>query len=161
MRITLTNASSDSNTQHDVYVKVGNFMLTSYRMLAYSVMTLALALTLSACAPIYETVYDYTPPEDAAGKQCLNQCLQMYESCRASSESIAVQERAACQQSATLTYAACVATAKTDLDRSRCSTSSSCNRRADTSHCMGDYRLCYRNCGGSVTSRQKRVEFCD
>lgn len=121
---------------------------------------IALTITVAACGPVYRTTYDYIPPEDAAGKQCLNQCLQMFEMCRSSAENRAAQERASCQQNATLAYAACLATAKTDLERSRCSSTSSCNREADISQCNSEYRLCYRNCGGTVKSREVCVSGC-
>lgn len=121
---------------------------------------IALAIATAACGPVYRTTYDYIPPGDAAGKQCLNQCLQIFEMCRSTAENRASQERASCQQSATLAYAACVATAKSDLERSRCSSASSCNREADISHCNSEYRLCYQNCGGTVTSREVCVSGC-
>lgn len=118
------------------------------------------SFSLIACGPVYRTTYDYIPPADTSGKQCLNQCLSIRELCRSSAENRASQERAACQQNATFAYVACMATAKTDSERSRCSAHSSCDRAADTSSCDHEYRLCYQNCGGTVTSRQVCVSGC-
>ncbi len=142
-------------------IVIPTFYIKAETIMRQLLTLLLLIPLLAGCGPVYRTVYDYVPPDDPAGKQCLNQCLQMYETCRSSAENRAAQERATCQQTAALTYAACLASAKTDLDRSRCSSSSYCNRQADFSYCMSNYRLCYQNCGGIVTSREECVEFCD
>lgn len=134
-------------------------MIRSY--LPCILLTFLLLPLLAGCGPVYRTVYDYIPPEDQAGRQCLNQCLQMQQMCNSSAENRAAQERATCQQTAALTYAACLASAKTDQDRSRCSSSSYCNRQADFSYCTSNYNMCYQNCGGMVASRVECVEFCD
>ncbi|MDD3609580.1 MAG: hypothetical protein PHI49_07490 [Halothiobacillaceae bacterium] len=118
---------------------------------------LLLAVTgtaLVGCGPIYRTEYRYTPPQDMAGKQCINQCGSIREMCRSTAENRAAQERASCQQNASIRYAACVATAKDDSARRACNPNAYCNREADTSHCEREYRQCYQGCGGKIDSYQ-------
>ncbi|MBK1649482.1 hypothetical protein CKO36_12960 [Rhabdochromatium marinum] len=118
------------------------------------------SLCLTACGPIYKTDYTYIPPEDSASRQCLNQCLGMQADCRARAEDRATRENTACQQNAMVNYSVCLATAKTEADRNRCSASSYCNRQPDLSPCDADYRACYRNCGGTIISQQRCISGC-
>ncbi|EGV33103.1 hypothetical protein ThidrDRAFT_0781 [Thiorhodococcus drewsii AZ1] len=121
----------------------------------------ALIPLLTACGPMYRTVYTYTPPSNLEGKRCLNQCLAMREMCRSNAEGRAAQNRSNCQQSAMVNYTACISTAKSDSERAKCTDSSyACNEQVNTSQCDGDYRVCYSNCGGIVDSREVCVSGC-
>lgn len=119
-----------------------------------------LVLALSACGPIYRTDYTYVPPEDSGARQCLNQCLGMQSACRARAEDRAARENADCEQSALLNYSICLATAKTEAERNRCSSSSFCNKQPNLSVCEAEYRQCYQNCGGTVLSERRCVYGC-
>lgn len=125
------------------------------------VLTLAAALILVACGPVYQTRYTYEPPPEMAGKQCVTQCASIREMCRSSAENRAAQERAVCQQSAMLRYAACIATAHSDTARNACSSSTSCNTQAHTEHCETDYNRCYQDCGGRGTAETVCVSGCE
>lgn len=111
-------------------------------------------IILSGCGPIYSTKYRYIPPQDIWGKQCVTECSRISEACYSNAEYRASQERMQCQQSASIRYAACIASAKTDAARKNCSQHANCNQIADTSRCDADYRHCYSNCGGIVEAHQ-------
>jgi len=115
---------------------------------------LALSLTLSGCGPIYSTQYRYTPPVDSNGRMCVNQCANSRDLCRQLEESRASQEQAQCQQNASMRYALCLSSAKTDQARSQCNSSSYCSRSANTERCEESYRQCFQNCGGKIDSFQ-------
>jgi hypothetical protein len=117
-------------------------------------------LTLTACGPVYKTDYTYIPPENATARQCLNQCLGMQSACRARAEDRAARENTACQQNAMVNYSVCLATAKSDAERNRCSSSSYCNQQPNLSVCDAEYRQCYQNCGGTVISQERCVSGC-
>ncbi|AHF04986.1 membrane protein [Marichromatium purpuratum 984] len=129
-------------------------MPMSSRSLKRLVFLATLAVALVACGPVYRTEYSYVPPADRAGKQCLNQCLNMRAMCRSQAESRAANARADCERNAMINYTACMATAKSDSERSKCSATSYCSQDADTRQCEEEYRLCYENCGGTVSSYQ-------
>ena len=134
--------------------------VTDRSLLHVALFGLLLSL-LSACGPIYKTVYTFVPPASGEGRRCLNQCLGMREMCRSSAEYRAAQSRALCEQSAMMSYSACLGSARNDKERSRCSHySSGCYESAYTQHCESDYRLCYSNCGGVVDNRQVCVMGC-
>lgn len=134
--------------------------MQNIRPLVLLIVIVGILLTISGCGPVYRTQYSYAAPSEMAGKQCIAQCANTRELCRSSAENRAAQERASCQQYATLRYAACLATAKTPADRNGCSSSAYCNVEPDTEHCELDYNRCYRDCGGIVESRQVCVSGC-
>ncbi|MBK1644778.1 hypothetical protein CKO25_08970 [Thiocapsa imhoffii] len=115
---------------------------------------------LLGCGPVYRTQYSYQPPTDANGRQCITQCAAIRELCRATMENRAAQERAVCQQTATLRYATCLATAKSDAERNACTNRDACRVSANTDRCDSDYNQCYQNCGGLVESTQVCVSGC-
>jgi hypothetical protein len=127
------------------------------RLLSLCTLTLA---TVVGCGPVYRTQYSFVPPTDSDGKRCLVQCADIQARCRESAENRASLERSACQQNATIRYAACLATAKDDSTRHACSSYASCNVSADTAHCEDEYARCYASCGGQVESRQVCVSGC-
>lgn len=135
-------------------------MLDSYRLFSHLLIFLAITLTTTACAPVYRAVYDYSPPQDTSGRQCLNHCLHMRAMCRVAAEQQANQERMMCQQQLAFNYAMCIAAAKVDSAHVSCSVNTYCERQPDTSQCQAEYNLCYQNCGGTIHSRQVCVAFC-
>ena len=122
---------------------------------------------LGACGPVYQTVYDYTPPPTAQGQLCASKCGEISR---------------LCTQNCSLREDRCVAEARErgarDFERyvrdrqdaklpiekdvddftytGGCYTSSSCSRTCDE-----DYRRCFTGCGGQVTSRQVCTAFCN
>lgn len=75
-------------------------------------------------------------------------------------EDRAARETQSCQQNAMLNYSICLASAKTDAERSRCSSSSYCTRQPNLLVCDAEYRQCYQNCGGTVISQERCVSGC-
>ncbi|MGD9887655.1 MAG: CagY family CD-EC repeat-containing protein [Halothiobacillaceae bacterium] len=117
---------------------------------------LVLSLTLSGCGPVYSTQYRYTPPLDANGKMCVNQCVNNRDMCRMMEETRAMQEQAQCQQYAAMRYSMCLSNAKTEQERRNCERMNRgyCSRTAYTEHCEESFRLCFQNCGGKIDSFQ-------
>jgi hypothetical protein len=117
--------------------------------------------TLVGCGPVYRTQYSFVPPVESEGRRCIVQCADIQARCREAAENRASLERSACQQNATIRYAACLATAKDDSTRRACSYAAYCDVRADTAHCDDDeYARCCATCGGHVESRQVCVSGC-
>jgi hypothetical protein len=112
-------------------------------------------LMLTACGPIYVTRYNFIPPMDGLGRQCVTDCMRIKNDCYFYAEERASRERMQCERSASIRYTACIATAKTDSERKKCSHYySDCNQTADTSRCESEYRHCYQNCGGIIEAYQ-------
>ncbi|MFP4154091.1 MAG: hypothetical protein ACOC00_00515 [Halothiobacillaceae bacterium] len=117
-------------------------------------------LVIPGCGPVYQTEYRYSPPADSESKRCITECARIREMCRATAEARAAKEQAACQQNASIRYAACLATASDDAARQKCSLNTYCDRDADTAPCDADYRQCYQTCGGTVEAYQVCVFGC-
>ncbi len=114
----------------------------------------SLLILLSACGPIYSTKYRFIPPQDVWSRQCITECLRINDNCYTQAENRAAKERMQCEQAASIRYATCIATAKTEAASKNCSQHSFCNQTADTSRCDSEYRHCYQNCGGIVEAYQ-------
>lgn len=116
------------------------------------------ALPLTACGPMYDTFYTFTPPETASGQQCLMQCEHLKMQCR-SMEEMRVD---ACEERSRWAQERC----RDDIYRRKhrepkwheCG-SESCT--ADLERCEASYRSCYQSCGGRVTSETRCVANCD
>lgn len=132
----------------------------------FLVFVMVLAAGVTACGPVYETSYSYTPPRSAEGRMCTSQCQQIQnlclQNCRLEQQTCTSQARA----EAASDYSAYVAerTAakapvkkrQSDFDYSyRCSSDSACESR-----CGNDFRFCYSNCGGQITSQRVCTAFC-
>lgn len=128
---------------------------------------IVLAAGLSACGPVYDTTYQYSPPASGEGKICANQCSQIEQLCRRNCkleyDSCLARER----EQARWDYEDYVrrqTSRKQPLDKSpddfnldyRCTSSSSCEAT-----CGNDQRTCYTTCGGEVTATRVCTAFCD
>ena len=141
---------------------VGRAMIRRYRAAM-----LVLALLVAGCGPIYETVYSYQPPRSPQGRQCVGQCQQINQYCRQNCQLRETSCQATARQDASYDYDRYVRERQrhrqeikkspSDFDHSySCSSASSCEQT-----CGDDYRMCYTNCGGVVTSREECTMFCD
>ncbi|MEI8393756.1 MAG: hypothetical protein WCF85_03400 [Rhodospirillaceae bacterium] len=128
---------------------------------------LALCLFAAGCGPIYDTVYSYAPPRSAEGRMCTNQCQQISQMCEQNCSLKDDNCRAQAHQDAERQYHDYVHERKKKnkkIDKSvsdfeytgHCPSSSNCE-----SKCNGNYRTCYSNCGGTVTSQRVCTMFCD
>ncbi len=116
------------------------------------------ALALSSCGPIYDTVYDFTPPESNAGRACIYQCENSRGQCRQLEE-----------------YRADDCERRSDYEVERCEREiwrrkgrepkwyecggESCSANLD--RCDEQYRSCYQSCGGRIRSETRCVANCD
>ena len=114
------------------------------------------AAFVTSCGPMYETRYDYIPPEGNTGRACIFQCETVKMQC----EQIEDMREQNCEERAEWERLRC----EDDLRRRGkkgkwydCS-SSSCS--SDTARCDENYRRCYQSCGGSVKTTQVCVFNC-
>ena len=127
----------------------------------------AAALLLGACTST-ETIF--TPPETAEGKACVERCQASQTSCRRDQdrraerdklqcETEAAKREDQCQAKAPFEYAACLKFAKNDEERKACElddcTQSACYTSSNYGLCSGDFRVCYQNCGGKITTIER------
>jgi hypothetical protein len=80
-------------------------------------------LVTSACGPMYNTTYQYIPPQSFEGKQCLNNCMTMKQTCKNNCAS----QKNSCITTANITkLASQLATRSDDCEPARRSCSRSC-----------------------------------
>lgn len=119
---------------------------------------LVVAFLVSACGPVYETRYQFTPPTTPQGQLCVNQCQQINllcrRNCQLESDSCLARE----YEQARWRYEDYVRerrAANQPIERSpddfvyryNCPSSNSC-----TPACDNDHRVCYQTCGGQVSA---------
>jgi hypothetical protein len=129
---------------------------------------------LSACGPVIETHYDYLPPSQQGGMQCLSQCQQGQNQCRRSAE----EEKAECRyrEDERIEYEYDQAREKYyfDLELFAASPEKFAKPTAPTrgnpsyyrcdnqqNQCQANFNMCYRSCGGQVNERQVCVANCE
>lgn len=121
---------------------------------------------VSACGPTYQTVHDFTAPATAEGKLCASQCQTIQNHCRATCSA----QTSACESKMKLDamqeferYAQQQRAAGKAVER----TASwyehpfACSSSACANSCGDDFRVCYANCGGKVTSKTICTSGCD
>jgi len=121
----------------------------------YLLALLSLIVILSGCGPIYETRYNLTPPPGQMGQICANQCDQIRLQCIQNED----QRNQNCETQnrlARLEYEQC-----RDKGYSDCYDSSIWCDASDHEVCEEQFRMCYRNCGGTVQSYQVCVFGCN
>ncbi len=117
---------------------------------------LLLSASLSACGPMYQTVYDFEPPADSSGGYCIGRC----ESDRARCIDNVRYDYERCDQNAQMEQQSCRDRLSWEGKKEKwydCGKTSCSN---DTDPCEADYRGCYQSCGGRVTSRQECYMNC-
>lgn len=120
---------------------------------------LALALlTLIGCGPIYDTQYQFTPPDDGNGRACIYQCENGREQCTELEE---LREES-CENRAESEYQRCADNIY--RRKGRDPKWNECYREScssDTERCENSYRSCYQSCGGKVRAETVCVANCD
>ncbi len=135
---------------------------------------------LISCGPIYETRYNYLPPNDSEGRSCVNYCLQGKSSCQMSCQN----NKNTCS---TISSVASMFTGSYSKDiKSKCKSKShggitdtkcegssfgvsapkvtaDCNEdyKDCIDSCNDNYNNCYTNCGGTVNPYQVCTAFCN
>jgi len=121
----------------------------------------------TACSPLYDTRYTFTPPASAEGTVCATQCAVTESYCRQSCQ----LNQNACEQQARADAARDfdvyvyeqkrknrpIKKSLRDFERSYyCPSRTNCE-----STCAANQRACHQNCGGSISSERVCVAFCD
>jgi len=100
---------------------------------------------ITACGPIHQTKYFYTPPSSVEGRTCLFQCENNQIQC----EQLEEMKQESCELRAELA----------------CNNQENCSRpricRANLKRCEQVYRNCYQACGGTVQSQQVCILNCN
>ncbi|OAN52211.1 hypothetical protein A6A04_00470 [Paramagnetospirillum marisnigri] len=123
-------------------------------------------LLLGGCGPVYETVYDLTPPRSAEGRQCATQCQTTQTYCKRNCELEEDRCRSRARDEARRDYDRYVREQRDrgrKVERSESSFESSygCGDSSCKAECGRDFRTCYTTCGGQVSSRRVCTAFCD
>ncbi len=126
---------------------------------AASLFFVPLLIQSSGCGPIYDTVYDFTPPSSRAGEDCIEDCKMTQFSC----EETERDRSRYCEDRERDRMDRCNERIQAEKNRpakwDECGKIESCTE--DMKRCESRYRLCYQACGGTVTARQECVAFCD
>ncbi len=118
-------------------------------------LVLLFVVLLAGCGPVYRTEYSYQPPQDPQGRNCLMQCENMRMQCR-TNEDYRLRSCEDQNRIARLEYDNCMA-----MKYDRCRDNSTYCGSSDYERCDMDYRLCYQNCGGIISSREICVYGCE
>lgn len=117
---------------------------------------LILLTVLSACGPIYDTRYNFTPPNEPTGRVCTYQC----ENSRSSCLQMQAQMKQNCEMQNRTYEQMCETNIRLGGREPKwyeCS-GQSCNDNSEM--CESQYRSCYQACGGKVDSQQVCVMNC-
>lgn len=128
---------------------------------------LGAALIVSGCSPIYQTVYDYTPPPTTQGLLCSSQCNEISNLCRQNCRLREDRCEAQARERGAYDYERYVHNQEADnlpIEKSisdfthyyGCSSARSCQE-----DCVTPYNQCFTTCGGLVSSRQICTAFCN
>ncbi|MBP9837783.1 MAG: hypothetical protein KBC84_03630 [Proteobacteria bacterium] len=116
-----------------------------------------LSTVLYSCGPIYDTQYQFIPPDSPQGRACIYQCENSKSQCH----ELERYRSDDCEYRAKLDQQRC----EDDVWRRtgkapkwyECG-AESCSPNSD--RCDGDYRHCYEMCGGRVDARTVCVANC-
>ncbi|MEQ9519366.1 MAG: hypothetical protein RLN89_07990 [Parvibaculum sp.] len=129
---------------------------------------------LAACGPVIETKYDYLPPANVGGMQCLSGCQNAQNQCN----QYAAESASQCRYDEERRVEEAYHDAKERYDRDLLLYAASpekfskptepskgypsyyqCDNQA--SQCVPNFNMCYRSCGGQVGERQVCVANCE
>lgn len=101
--------------------------------------TILCTVALTACGPIYNTRYDFQPPQSEIGQICSVQCQS---------------SRSACQRDEERDYSMCRSNAgRDDARRDAC--------EKPNYKCEVNYNACFEGCGGKIIPVQHCIAFCN
>ena len=118
-----------------------------------------------SCGPAYRTFYTYVPPKTVVGKGCVSQCNVMKMQCGQLED----QKLANCTQRADTAHRECERAAQAEVLACKLGGNKSCVKPycarqicvKDHATCDAQYRVCFQNCGGKVTSETRCVARCE
>lgn len=117
-----------------------------------------IALAISSCGPIYDTTYQFIPPNSEGGRACVYQCENSRSQCR-QIEDLRVDR---CEQDSRYEQRRC----EDDVYRreGRGPKWHECGGLVCTpeyDRCDDQYRSCYQSCGGTVQAETRCVANCE
>jgi hypothetical protein len=127
-----------------------------------AVIFLILTIALSGCGPTVKepkTVYDFVPPEDEFGRACVLECAKERNDCigeAADANYEAELDYRQCRENRELMrnrYNACLNANEKDCVRPPPGTCWRQKTGRTTAQCQTFHRMCYQDCGGTVTGR--------
>lgn len=127
--------------------------------------SLFILVFLFSCGPVYRTDYNYTPPRTTHGMQCTSGCQTTRQQC----ELIEDQRHDNCKIKAELEFFRCEHNKRFRFNQKtgerECIRNCNCFRpfcsNPSKERCDRQYRSCYMNCGGKVTSNTYCVSNCE
>lgn len=139
-------------------------ILDQYKMKKLN--TLIILCTLVGCGPVMKTNYTFTPPKKPFGRLCANQCMYSKDNCLRNchnnvihcEQSNAIQAQLRYQQ-----YVNMKLMRHEPIDRTVNDFTSyaGCSEFSCKNNCNENYRTCYTNCGGTITSSEECIAFCN
>lgn len=120
---------------------------------------------LTSCGPVFKTFYAFEPPKTQTGKNCVNQCNMMKMQCGQLED----QKAANCRQRADSAYQECERAARAEVLACKLGGNKNCSKpycsrdicTKNTETCDNQYRVCFQNCGGKITSETRCIRNCD
>lgn len=130
--------------------------------LSKTMKVLSISLSLTACAPVYHTTYQYIPPTSHFGKHCAYNCIQMRQLCSMRSDIQNHQCKINEMQEANFQYQAYIFSREhqrlpINLGYNDFYDGTMCNQ---SYHCLEDFNQCYATCGGEVIPHTQCIAFC-
>ncbi len=120
-------------------------------------------VVLTGCQKVYQTHYDYSPPNFSRGQQCIEQCAltrdQCYDNCgpdlstcqaRVANEARRAYERYVLEQE----------TLEKPIARDLNSFNNPLQCAQEACQCDRDYRACYELCGGRIHKTEVCIKNC-
>lgn len=139
-----------------------------------SLLVALMSFILVGCGgPRFQTVYDMSPPPDLQGRMCVNQCLDSKAYCERSELQLRIEQKKICllqeEHRSHAAYEDYLFHQKEKGEKVEKSYQDffhryACNHISEGLHspsCESNYRSCYSNCGGRVTTRTFCVANCD
>lgn len=129
----------------------------------YRLFILFVSLIMSACGPVYQTDYTFTPPTTESGQMCVFQCDNSKLQC-GQLEEMKYQN---CLDRADREYYNCENNKRYGYNKNGewvCQDNCYCFRSScsvNEAICDDRYRMCYQTCGGKVQSRTYCVSNCE
>lgn len=131
-------------------------------------------LILSGCSPVYQSFNAYSPPTSAKGMRCVSSCDSNKANCVGQANAVygncKMQQMAfisACKNQLAVQKAAYIQANPGPMADAFYTPVDSCALDApscsepDIGSCEDLYALCYRNCGGIVSTTSRCVRYCE
>ena len=131
--------------------------METHKILPTVVVVILMGLSFGcASGPVYQTRYDYVPPESAEGKACLEQCEKGRGACLDTARKDYQTEIAKAKQ----LYEECLMSQRGGTRTPILCHDPSSSIKPDDSRCGEVYNRCLANCGGKLQEKKVCVRNC-